>query len=99
INAAIRPELHVSRQHVRNKYFPINQLKAGSFRFRGEGMNQTVGGGTFEVTQEKMIIVLFRQADAGIIGQTRRAVANDIDRRNKKRSLAIELRVALTFVE
>src|ERR1700720_4698343 len=46
-----------------------------------------------------MIVVLFRQADARIIGQTGRAVGNDIDRRNQKRGLTIELWVALTFVE
>ena len=37
-----------------------------------------------------MIVVLCRQPDARIIGQTRRAVGNDIDRGNKKCGLTVE---------
>src|SRR5262249_44679694 len=75
IETAVVAELHIGRKRAPDELTAVHELEAGTVRLVLEGADAAVAGAAPEVGQEEMALVLVAEADAGIVRQAGRPVA------------------------
>ena len=76
VGVPVETKLHISHQRLPHQPTGLLHLEVRAHRRVTNGVHATARGAAFEIAHEKHVSVLIAQADAGIIGQPRWAIAD-----------------------
>ena len=76
VGVPVEAKLHIGHQRLPHQPTGLLHLEVRAHRRVANGVHAAARGATFEIAHEKHVGVLIAQADAGIIGQPRWAIAD-----------------------